>query len=67
MFYLYSSVPNAAQLPRILAEDVLTPELRSCEIRTRKSFKLRLPKRHPQENEVRRPCTCPKMCTAGSH
>ena len=30
-------------------------------------FKLRLPKRHPQENEVRRPCTYPKMCTAGSH
>ena len=67
MFYLYPSVPNAAQLPRILAEDVLTPELRACETRTRKSFKLRLPKRHPQENEVRRPCTYPKMCTAGSH
>ena len=66
MFCLYSSVSNTARLPRILAEDVLTPELRACDTRTRKSFKLRLPKRHSLENEVRRPRPCPKVCTAGS-
>lgn len=66
MFYLYSSIFNTAQLPRILAEDVLTPELRACDTRSRKSFKLRLPKRHPQEHEIQRPCPHPQMCPAGS-
>lgn len=66
MFYLYSSISNTAQLPRILAEDVLTPELRACDTRTGKSFKLRLPKRHPQEHEIQRPCPHPQMCPAGS-
>lgn len=66
MFYPYSSISNATQLTRILAEDVLTPELRACDTRTRKSFKLHLPKRRPQEHETQRPCTRPKVCTAGS-
>lgn len=67
MFYSYPFLPQTAQLSRILAEDVLAPELRAWESHTVKSFKLRLPGRCSRQNEAHLPCACTRVCAAGSN
>ena len=63
MFYPYSIPSGTAQLPRILSEDVGTPELRNPMLCTKSPFQLHLPQQQPRHKEPCCPCT--RLCTAG--